>query len=95
MWNLWGFPNLERQIQSLCDGCVVTGVIIASHNFSAKRLTSTLTRAPTRATACGNRAAQMWNIWGFPNLEREIQSSCDVCVVTTVSIASRNFSATR
>ena len=95
MWNLWGFPNLEREIQSSCDVCVVTSVGTASRNVSAKRLTSTLTCAPTRATARGKRAAQMWNPWGFPNLGHENQSLYGVCVVTCVSIVSRNVGTTR
>ena len=48
---------------------------------------------PTRATACGSRVAQMWNLCGFPNLERENRSLCDVCAVTSVNTASRNCSA--
>ena len=85
---------MEREDQSLCDACVVTNVSTASHNCSANCSTSTLTCA-TRATACGSRAAQMWNFWGRPNLERENESLCDVCLVTNVSTASHNFSARR
>ena len=74
---LVGVPNLGRENQSLCDVSVVTYVSIVSHNFDNKQWTSTVTCALTRATACGSRAAQMWNLWGFPNLERGIQSLCD------------------
>ena len=86
---------MEREVQSSCDVCAVTSVGTASRNFSAKRLTSTLTCAPTRATARGRRAAQMWNPWGLPNLRRENQILCDVCVVTYVSNVSYNFGTKR
>ena len=48
LWNLLGFPNLERETQRLCDACVVTNVSTASYNCSAKRETSTLVRAHAR-----------------------------------------------
>ena len=95
MWNLWERLKLKREDHSLCDACVVTNVSTASHNVSANGWTFTLTCARLRATACGGRVAQLWSLWGSQKLERAHQSLCDVCVKKHVSIASRNFSATR
>ena len=76
-----------------CFACVVTNVTPASHNVSAYRKTSTLMRAPTRATACGSRVAQMWDPWGGLNLEREIHNLRDARGITNVSTTSHNFTA--
>ena len=51
-------------------------------------------RVHTRTTACGSRVAEMWNLWGSPNLEREIESLCDVCGITDASTTRHNLTAT-
>ena len=50
-------------------------------------------RVHTRTTACGSRVAEMWNLWGSPNLEREIRSLCDVCGITGVRTTRHNLNA--
>ena len=68
----------------VCVTCVRSQAsTLRAATAAQKRYTSTLTCAPTRATACGSRVAQMWNLWGCPNWERAIQKLCDVCGITS------------
>ena len=75
------------------DVCAVTNVLTKNHNVIANCSTATLkyVRVPTRATAYGNRVAQMWNLWEAPDSGRATQTLCGVCVATDASTKSRNF----
>ena len=87
--------NLEREIQSLCVVCGITDVSTTRRNLTAT-CSDIHTRVCAHARNClwQPRGTDVEPLGGAPNLEREIQSVCDVCGITDVDTTRHNLTAT-